>query len=810
MIIPTVGSDLPQSLDSTSIGAQRSAARDASNSVLERYRRAARRAAPKLAVTTAGTSVEGYWIDPHRYFFLAERYEPTIGRVVSVPSIANCKAERVDEIASLEVLGTLISGYSGGPIELQEWSSAKFDMPDPDTLAVLLGGKYYLIDRHRLQIRHVNWQSDTPALYSPDGRYMCFVRGYNLSIRDRNTGVERSLTQDGISELFYGQPSETCLYALTYRRQPTPFGLWSPDSQWVLTHRIDERAVSEAALIRHAPPGGGNPVLHRFKATTPVSSTLPTATYVAIHVESGRLIEFSEFPTTVVMPYLPFSRIAWFAGTNVAWALRFDRYCQKADLIRLDLESGNGRIAVSECAEQDYLDMHASWSLRPNVRTLAHSDEAIWFSERTGWGHLYLYDTSTGQLKNAITDGECVVRDIVHVDEARRQITLLASGLVRGGSDPARRSLCRANFDGSGFEVLIHHDGDVFVPPTTPYGLPQDRPFRAVNAQPGVSPDAQWCIAQCSSVERGNRTEIFDLQSKRSRVIASAVPGPDDAPVRHVTAVAADGATRLHGVLFLPLDFDAERKYPLIDIIYPGPQVAWQPQSFRAINSSRAESLAALGFVTLMLDTRGVPAGNRAFHHAGYGHLFEPQLADHAAVVRQLCKQYGFLDFHRVGMLGTSAGGTATARALFDYGDIFKVGVSVCGVHDYTFYIAQWSDKYRGKGEQTAWAEQASGTTAHKLQGKLLLISGDMDENVHVNHTLALVDALVRANRDFDMLIVPNEGHSVLLTHGYTQRRVWDYFMRHLMGETPPSNFELKFEPHELQRMSTLLTRENQ
>jgi dipeptidyl aminopeptidase/acylaminoacyl peptidase len=264
--------------------------------------------------------------------------------------------------------------------------------------------------------------------------------------------------------------------------------------------------------------------------------------------------------------------------------------------------------------------------------------------------------------------------------------------------------------------------------------------------------------------------------------------------------LAANGKTQLHGVLFLPADFSEAQRYPLIDFIYPGPQLLHQPQCSGLSLAAPAMALAQLGFATLMLDTRGTPGRDRAFHQAGYPELLQPQLDDHVAVVRELCSAHRFLDENRVGILGHSAGGAASARALFDFPELFKAGVAVCGNHDSTSYTAAWSDKYRGAGTPASWASQANQTVAHKLERPLLLVSGDLDENVHVGQTLSLADALIRANRDFELLIVPNEGHSILMTHGYTQRRIWDFFVRHLLEETPPRHFELRFEPHELAR----------
>ena len=727
----------------------------------QRYSRAVRRTAPRVAATRPGVAAEGYWLDEDRFYFLAERFDPALGRLVEVPSIAHAQAQRVEE---------------GSPLH-----------------GVLEEAKPAL---------------ERPALYSPDGRYACFIKGHDLWLKDRSSGAERPLTSDGATHHAYGQESESCLAVLSYRQRPYPIGLWSKDSQWLLTHRIDERGLPELTLVRHAPPEGGRPVLHRYKFPIP-GDPMPMATYVAIHVPSGRRVSFDDFPAPVLAysPLSSFYGMGWFDGEETGWFLRLDRYSWNADLICLDLARGTGRIVLSETVSEGYLEFHQSMVGKPNVRTLSDTGEVIWFSERDGWGHLYLYDAATGTLKNRITQGEWLVRDLVHVDEGTRKVLFTACG-VDPATDPARRSVCSINLDGSGFEVLLAHDGDLALARTDPGGLPQDSPLYPSYVQPGVAPGGRFAAVRYSSFERGDVTQIVDLRSREGFPIASAPPVAGEAPARPFSALAADGVTRLHGVMCFPFDFDERRRYPLIDYIYPGPHVAHQPQSFTSMKVAFASALAELGFVTIMLDTRGMPFRSRALHQMGYGQFLEPQLADHDAVVRQLCAHHAFLDGDRIGIVGYSAGGAAAARALFDYGSTFKVGVSVCGNHDNDVFAAMWSDKYRGPGPGERWAEQANTTAAHRLDGKLLLISGDMDDNVPVSQTLALADALIRANRNFDLLIVPNEGHDLLMTNGYVQRRVWDYFVRHLLGETPPASFDLRFERHEVDQFEKSFWRE--
>jgi dipeptidyl aminopeptidase/acylaminoacyl peptidase len=310
-------------------------------------------------------------------------------------------------------------------------------------------------------------------------------------------------------------------------------------------------------------------------------------------------------------------------------------------------------------------------------------------------------------------------------------------------------------------------------------------------------------------VTSGNVTNIVDRNASVVAELGSTALTPGEGPVRRIRLIAADGLTPIHGVMFLPSNFDAAGRYPLIDFIYPGPQVPQQPQTFRAANSAHARALAELGFAVVMLNTRGTPPASRALHQLGYGELLEPQLADHAAAMRQLPRLYSFLRCDGAGVLGQSGGGAAAARALFDYGDVFTVGVSVCGNHDSTDYAAIWSDKYRGPGERQAWSSQSNMAAAHKLEGKLLLASGDMDENVPVSQTLRLAEALIRAGKDFDLLIAPNEGHAVLLSSGYVQRRIWDYFVRHLLQQEPPSNFAVTLDPAERDRFLQQCAREH-
>jgi dipeptidyl-peptidase 4 len=554
-----------------------------------------------------------------------------------------------------------------------------------------------------------------------------------------------------------------------------------------------------SSLCRALHRDGGRPLVHRYKYAMP-GDPLPVATLVGIHAASGKVVAFNDCsdPTASFSPYS--SRRVWFGPKHTAWWLRLDRYCKQADLWCLDLRTHEARVVLSETASTGYLDFNPRVTGTPNVRTLWKTEEIIWFSERDGWGHLYLYDSVSGALKNRITSGEWAVRDIVHIDETGRTLLFLAGG-IDPTADPMHRTLCSVNFDGSSLMVRLRYDGDIYVPTTEPSGSNQQGPNRPSYAPAGVSSNGRYAVVRYAHVARGNRTEVVDLRDQRRLLIASTAPESGKLSPRSFRALAADGKTSLHGVLVLPPDCDEHRRFPLIDFIYTGPQITHQPQAFQALCTATALALAELGFVTLMLDTRGMPTGSRDVHQIGYGQLLEPQLADHAAVVRQLRETCQFIDGQRIGVIGQSAGGAAAVRALCDYSDIYSVGVAICGNHDPTRYASFWSDKYRGPCiEPDKWAQQANAFVAHKLSGRLLLIAGDMDENVHPSQTLTLVDALIRANKNFEVLIVPNQGHDLLDTCGYVQRRVWDFFVRHLLDSAPPEDFGLTFEPNELSR----------
>jgi dipeptidyl aminopeptidase/acylaminoacyl peptidase len=395
---------------------------------------------------------------------------------------------------------------------------------------------------------------------------------------------------------------------------------------------------------------------------------------------------------------------------------------------------------------------------------------------------LYYYDDS-GELHNQITQGEWSVRDIVRVDEHARRIYFMASG--REGADPYQQSLYAIRFDGTGLQRLTPEQADhKWVPaPGTSRFSPSGRYFVDGYSRPDLPPT--WVL------RKSDGALIRELE----RADISRLREGGYVPVEPFQVTAADGKTALYGNLFRPSTFDPSRRYPVIDASYPGPQTIRSGKSFTTALFHRfeAQSLAELGFIVVTIDGRGTPNRSRAFLDYSYGRLDKASdLEDHIAGLRQLATRYPFLDLDHVGIDGVSAGGFLAALALLRHPGFYKVGVSAEGNHDPRGYLAAWGDTYIGPSAADAYETSVTPQLAENLQGKLLLIHGELDDNVPPALTLRLADALIEANKDFDLIVLPNADHTAYFTSPYLIRRKWDYFVRHLLGAEPPVNYSIR------------------
>ena len=629
---------------------------------------------------------------------------------------------------------------------------------------------------------------DTPApgnpmeARSPDKRWAVTRRDHDLVIRDVDTGDERPLTTDGTSERPYGTQPDSLTFGTLMRKfglpSLPPIVTWSPDSRRVVFHRLDQRDVRRSALVESAPDGGGRPVLHLYHYAMPGDEVLPTAEFLVFNLESGDTVTAKAEPMLVPMlsPLL-WKRMWWAEDSSAIYFLDQPRDLRTLWLKRLDPATGEVRTLVEE---------HGEPRVEPGqmmgqtiVRVLPGGQEVLWYSQRDGWGHLYLYDALTGEMRNQVTRGEWGVQQILRVDESARVVYFVASGLVAG--DPYRRQVCRVGLDGTGFARLGDDDLDhvVTVPENDEYYIDS---VSTVDTPPVISVRG-WDGAVLVELERA------DI----SGLLATGWTPPE-----RFTVKAADGVTDLYGVLYRPPGFDPDAKYPVIDNPYPGPQVYRVEPNFggNPHRDCEAQAIAALGFVVLAVDGRGTPGRSKALHDLSYGRLSEAgYLHDHVAAIRQLAQTRPWMDLDRVGVYGNSGGGYATVRALCQFPDFYRVGVATCGNHDQRYYHLAWGETYDGTLDDERYRHSSNAELAGQLQGKLLLIHGEMDDNVHPHHTMLLVDRLIAANKDFDLLIVPGAEHMFVGYEAYVTRRRWDFLVRHLLGVDPPDGYRIADVP---------------
>ncbi|MGZ8415283.1 MAG: prolyl oligopeptidase family serine peptidase, partial [Gemmatirosa sp.] len=400
---------------------------------------------------------------------------------------------------------------------------------------------------------------------------------------------------------------------------------------------------------------------------------------------------------------------------------------------------------------------------------------------RDNWIHLYLYDLASGRLKNRITTGDGNVATIVRVDEKARQIYFLGQG-KEAGRDPYFQHLYRIGFDGRGQTLLTPEDANHVVSMS-----PDGRHFVDTYSTPTTPPVTVLRDAAGKVVQTLERADV-------SRLVASGWKAPT--PVR---LKARDGATDIYGLMFTPSTLDSTRKYPIVNYIYPGPQSG--SVGSRSFSPARGDhqALAELGFVVVAIDGMGTPGRSKAFADAYYGRMGDNTLPDQIAGMRELARRYRFIDLDKAGIWGHSGGGFATAAAMFRHPEFFKVGIAESGNHDNRNYEDDWGERYQGllakNGNGDNYADEANQTHAAKLQGKLFLIHGEMDDNVPPYNTQLVVDALVKAGKDFDLLMLPHARHGYGADNSYVMRRRWDYFVRHLQGAEPPKEYPLGAPP---------------
>jgi len=610
---------------------------------------------------------------------------------------------------------------------------------------------------------------------SPDKKRAAFIRDWNLWMRDVASGKETQLTTDGVKDFGYATDNAG------WTHSDRAILMWSPDSKKIATFQQDQRKTGEMYLVS---TNVGHPKLEAWKYPLPGDENVTMIERVIIEVENPKVIRLKMPPdqhrTTLcddVSCNGDFTDVEWSADASKLAFVSTSRDHKRADLRVADAATGVIRDVMNETAATQF----ESGTQTVNWRYLPASNEIVWFSERDDWGHLYLYDLTTGKLKNRITTGDWTVTRLLKVDEKNRTLYFLGGGREKG-RDPYFAHFYRVGFDGKNLALLTPEDGnhDITLSPNENY-------FVDVYSKPDVPPTA---VLRDMSGKLVNTLEKADI----SRLSATGWKPPTPIVVK-----ARDNVTDLYGLMFTPtnLDANAKKKYPIINYIYPGPQSgSVGSRSFSPARSDH-QALAELGFVVVLIDGTCNPSRSKKFHDACYGNMADNTLPDQITGMRQLAQKYPYIDIERVGIWGHSGGGYATAAAMFRFPDFFDVGISESGNHDNRNYEDDWGERYIGLLTKDAsgksnYEDQANQNYAKNLKGKLLLAHGTMDDNVPPDNTLLVVDALIKANKDFDLLMIPNARHGFGAANFYMMRRRWDYFVRHLLGAEPPKEYEIR------------------
>ncbi|ARN73813.1 hypothetical protein BST96_06615 [Oceanicoccus sagamiensis] len=636
------------------------------------------------------------------------------------------------------------------------------------------------------------------AKISPDGLQAVFIRDHNLWLNDMGNGSERPLTEDGEADFAYGA-NPTPRIAFTPANYEVQV-LWSPDSQTLLTVRLDTSGVQTMPYVHHVPTDGGiRPFVCHHKMPLHNDEIQPGYRLFSLHIPSGRITPADYSPlslTRLLNGFFNPEKLAWWSeDASQAYFIDLTQGSRAARLVSWDTETGRTQVLFEETVDT-YFRLSLPVIDPPRFWPLPASNELIWYSERSGWAHLYLYDLETGELKQPITQGEWLVRELLHYDEERRELWIQTGGrkaLPDGQHveerDPYYQDIARVNIDTGKLTTVAAADLEYVV-----LGPQSVIPGSGPDVQ-GVSPCGSYIVTTRSRADQVPESLLLDRQGREQMTLevadVSGLPAGWQWP-EPVKLIGEDGETDLYGLVFRPSDFSPDQSYPVIDFIDSLPEMPWVAKGsftnngFGGITYLMAASYAELGFIVVVIDGRGTALREKKFHDYSYGWSANSSyLPDHIAGIRQLAERYSYMDIERVGLAGISSS-VGPVYGLLNHADFFKVAVAHA-IPDARLARAQWTNQFDGKlpaGEDSRQAEYQ----VENFKGKLLLSHGMLDGVFPVAGMLRLVEALQKANKDFDMLLLPNLGHT---WSGYVLRRSWDFLVRHLQGVEPPKEFTL-------------------
>ncbi|SEK34606.1 S9 family peptidase [Parapedobacter koreensis] len=581
-----------------------------------------------------------------------------------------------------------------------------------------------------------------PPVTSPDSLWVAYIKNDNVYVHPVGKPKEE------IPLSFDGAPGHYYAAAIA----------WSPDSKKLAVNKVRPNTSRTVYFVESSPADQLQPKLHERSYLKP-GDALPQYQPTLFLLDTRE--SFAVDPGLIDNQY-SLSRPEWRKDSKAFTFEYNQRGHQRYEVFSMDATTGTVKPLITETSKT-FID----YSGKKYRKDVNDGKEIIWASERDGWNHLYLYDGETGVVKNQITKGEWVVREVVHVDEDKRVVIFAGSGREQG-QDPYLLQYYCVHFDGSGLTALTMEDG---------------------NHRATFSPDFTYFVDAYSRIDEPQTTVLRStvdgtvvMELEKADISALEATGWQRPEVFH--SKGRDGVTDIWGVIVRPTDFDNRKTYPVIEYIYAGPHSSFVPKNF-VLDPSGMAALAELGFIVVQIDGMGTSNRSKAFHDVCWKNLKDAGFPDRIAWMRKAAERYPYMDLTRVGIYGTSAGGQSSAGAVLFHPEFYKVAVSSCGCHDNRMDKIWWNEQWMGYPIGPHYAECSNVENAHRLQGKLMLIVGEVDDNVDPASTMQVVDALIKANKEHELVVIPGAAHTSGGPYGERKRR--DFFVKHLLGVDPPA-----------------------
>ena len=624
-----------------------------------------------------------------------------------------------------------------------------------DTLRFQLDGKFWaysiknnrLLDEGAIPLRgkerhwmEVDDEKEGRPVTSPDGKWTAFIKNDNVYVREVATGKEKQLSQDGTLSNYYSSYIQ-----------------WSPDSKSVVSCRIRPVEKRYVYYVESSPADQAQPKLHKQEYAKP-GDELRFKVPCIFEVESGRRL----IPSTELFSHqYELSGPMWNADSKAITFEYNERGHKVYRVLEMSAVDGSVRTLIEE-KEEKYVNYPRIYR-----NYLSDGKRIIWSSERDNYNHLYLYDRATGKPLNQITKGEWYVRGVQHVDEANEVIYFSANGMKKG-EDPYLIHYYKINFDGSNLVELTPEEG---------------------MHQCWYSSDYKYLVDVYSKVDQAPIAVLRDAKNGKIRMqldkadISALLANGWKAP-EVFSAKGRDGKTDMWGVIYRPSNFDSSKKYPVIEHIYSGPGDQYVPKTFSSYNWWMT-SLAELGFIVVQVDGMTTSFRSKEFEEVCYKNLKDAGLPDHIAWIKAAAQKYPYMDIDRVGIFGCSAGGQESTGAVLFHPEFYKAAYSACGCHDNRMDKIWWNELWMGYPVDESYSACSNVDNAHLLSRPLMLVVGELDDNVDPASTMQVVNALIKANKDFELVVIPGAHHT--MGEDFGEHKRYDFFVRHLMGITPPS-----------------------